>query len=1009
MVAQSSVDSPSHPDQSTSPRLFFDLFAGHSAPLSAAAKTANIDHFYPFGIEFNHVCDILNDDQFETLLKLAHSGLIGAIWAAPPCRLYSALRKHDGGPPPLRSKDFLNGLPSLSPSQLNQVAESREIHRRADILCIAVFQQGGFAAKEQPLNSLAWKEPSHQQFASQCSCHFVATPACKWGLDIFKTWAIAATSDRISTLAGHCTHFDHMDFRGKRLPDGSFVSSITAEYPSAFASAIIETLRPWTSQSSIINFDIDQWRNLLAKKPITRGPHITDGAGDSSSANWTIPSSDDHFQTLRQRWIKRILQAKFHHRFVAASKQHSADPFITEEELAPFLQDIQDSFPAVSCDMSILPHQPFRLHLLHSLLLLAEDPDSNIALLLQQGIPSGAFSQIEPAGIWAPNTKLLVDFPDLQICEENWSSANQDPSITSLLIQNELNNGFIEEIPDLQSAEARWPLGIALGKLGVVHADNRDPRLVLDSTICGMNGRCFIPEKQRLPNIRHISWFLSSCPPLQDEWQGASIDIKAAHKRMLIREDERGSLLFRFQGRLFAYRSAHFGAKTSAWHWGRVSAALLRLLHRVLYFRHAAWVYVDDFFFLFPSGTASIQFTLSIILLQVIGAPLSWKKLEYDSSIEWNGWSIQPALMTAQLPKFKHDKISALIDALLDNPCRKNLEKIIGILLWATSLVHHVRFLLTSLYRDLYSIPATNYSIPPTQWEYFLRLLNDSATITVSNSLHLPLEAKVVEFRHSPITAKDQLPIDLPIDRHIWVRIRDPNCEKRKLSSLSKDTLQWSKKSLLPLLSSIPLHRATSVTVTAAADAFADETEMGIGGWVSFGSTFWFSHKWTNVDLKIFLPVPKPLQRYITSWEALAQLCIILMVHSKCTYRPGIINIQSGSDNTGAEANINHGFSTTDVLADIIKLVSTKQIQYNMMLNVHHVPGEKNTTADDLSRGRLSAFDENMRVLFTLNDLFDAAPFPRYINPQVQWDLDIHPLAKFCCCVFCFFWGGPFC
>ena len=277
-------------------------------------------------------------------------------------------------------------------------------------------------------------------------------------------------------------------------------------------------------------------------------------------------------QTLRQRWIKRILQSKFHHRFVEASKMHSAEPFITEEELAPFLQDIRDSFPSVSIDVSILPHQPFRLHLLHTLLLLAEDPDSNIALLLQQGIPSGAFSQIQPAGIWAPNTKPLADFPDLQICEDNWSSANQDPSITAMLIQNEINNGFIEEIPDLQSAEARWPLGIALGKLGVVHADNRDPRLVLDSTICGMNGRCFTPEKQRLPNIRHISWFLSSCPPLQDEWQGASIDIKAAHKRMLIREDERGSLLFRFQGRLFAYRSAHFGAKTSAWHWGRVSA-----------------------------------------------------------------------------------------------------------------------------------------------------------------------------------------------------------------------------------------------------------------------------------------------------------------------------------------------------------------------------------------------------------------------------------------------------
>ena len=257
----------------------------------------------------------------------------------------------------------------------------------------------------------------------------------------------------------------------------------------------------------------------------------------------------------------------------------------------------------------------------------------------------------------------------------------------------------------------------------------------------------------------------------------------------------------------------------------------------------------------------------------------------------------------------------------------------------------------------------------------------------------------MVEFRHSPITAKDQLPTDLPIDRHVWVRIRDPNCDKRKLSSLSKDTLQWSKKSLMPLLSSIPLNRATSLTVNAAADAFADENEMGIGGWISIDSSiFWFSQKWNKVDLEKFLPISKCLQRYITSWEALAQLCIILMVHSKCTYRPGIINIQSGSDNTGAEANVNHGFSTTEILSDIIKLVSIKQIQFNTLLNVHHIPGEKNIKADDLSRGRLSTFPESMRVLFQLGDIFDATPFPRYINPQVQWDLDIHPLAKLCYC-----------
>ena len=162
-------------------RLFLDLFAGHSAPLSCAAKTLNMDHFSPFDIEFNATCDILNDDLFENLLKLAHSGLVGAVWSAPPCRFYSTLRKNDGGPPPLRSKEFLDGFPSLSNYQKCQVRDSKEIHRRSDLICIAVFQQGGFAGKEQPLNSIAWKEPSSRQFVEQCSCYFVATPACKMG------------------------------------------------------------------------------------------------------------------------------------------------------------------------------------------------------------------------------------------------------------------------------------------------------------------------------------------------------------------------------------------------------------------------------------------------------------------------------------------------------------------------------------------------------------------------------------------------------------------------------------------------------------------------------------------------------------------------------------------------------------------------------------------------------------------------------------------------------------
>lgn len=167
----------------------------------------------------------------------------------------------------------MNGLPDISPQQLLQVQESQEIHRRSSLLCTAVFQLGGFVGKEQPLNSLAWQEPFHQQFLQQCSCYVIATPACQWGLDWFKTWAIAATSERIQPLPGTCSHQQHFNFRGKSLPDGTFISSLSAEYPSALASAIIDIIKPWVSQTTTFNFDMALWKSRSVNTLFIRPSH----------------------------------------------------------------------------------------------------------------------------------------------------------------------------------------------------------------------------------------------------------------------------------------------------------------------------------------------------------------------------------------------------------------------------------------------------------------------------------------------------------------------------------------------------------------------------------------------------------------------------------------------------------------------------------------------------------------------------------------------------------------
>ena len=195
------------------------------------------------------------------------------------------------------------GAQRNSPSP-NSRPTLQEIHRRSSILCTAVFQQGG----SEPINSLAWQEPLHQQFLKQCSCYLVATPACKWWLGWFKTWAITATSDKIQFLAGQCSHENHFNFRGKRLPDGTFISSLSAEYPSTLAAAIlVDIITPWVSQSSIFNQSLSTWRSLVAQHPFLQPPPAAPTAPETPA----LPSG----QYLKQTTFLKKSENDGHHGF----------------------------------------------------------------------------------------------------------------------------------------------------------------------------------------------------------------------------------------------------------------------------------------------------------------------------------------------------------------------------------------------------------------------------------------------------------------------------------------------------------------------------------------------------------------------------------------------------------------------------------------------------------------------------------------------------------------------
>ena len=89
-------------------------------------------------------------------------------------------------------------------------------------------------------------------------------------------------------------------------------------------------------------------------------------------------------------------------------------------------------------------------------------------------------------------------------------------------------------------------------QINIVHSEGRKPRLVVDSSICGTNACCMIPEKCSLPTLQTIQAGF----PLRNRHEPLaawSLDVKSAHKSIRVRDSEQGLLGIRVRPKLYFY------------------------------------------------------------------------------------------------------------------------------------------------------------------------------------------------------------------------------------------------------------------------------------------------------------------------------------------------------------------------------------------------------------------------------------------------------------------------
>ena len=378
----------------TTSRIFLDVCCGVNRPLSMAVLAKQMV-VLSFDILCNAECDILDDVQFERLLRICASGSVAYCASSPPCKEYSRLKLRPGGPPALRTPSQLDGRPGLTAEESMSLQTSHLMLSRCVLCSYLTYDSGGHSHLEQPSSAMSWQEPVVQSYIHHCKCFCTVMSACGYGLDIEKSWMFCSTLEAVSDMAHVCEHprNSHQPVAGVRTASGAYLSKYTAEYPSKLASTLAEKVLTLLSPGPM-DLDLTSAERLLPVKTLHSPPFARqDGGGNASSGDWSSPPKGavDVFKTLRTNWMHLIMQNRLDIQLVTSLQQQSNAPPFSTQQLAPFTNFLVEFLESqgYGVNWDIPADQPMHLHILHSLQKILDDPDVALFPYLLDGVPTG--------------------------------------------------------------------------------------------------------------------------------------------------------------------------------------------------------------------------------------------------------------------------------------------------------------------------------------------------------------------------------------------------------------------------------------------------------------------------------------------------------------------------------------------------------------------------------------------------------------------------------------------
>ena len=198
---------------------FLEIFAGQ-AGITEAVQLMGVPALPPVDVVVSDLvseaADVLDLAVWETIMAIIAARLVFLLHCGTPCNTFTAARKDDGGPPPLRSRDAPLGLPGLSWQNQALVFMGNLFLIRTCEACTLVFNLGGNFTIENPLLSLMWATTMMDQLVHDTRALAVDFDQCAFGAPSKKPTRLLCSAEHFEVLQVLCPggHV-HESLRGK--------------------------------------------------------------------------------------------------------------------------------------------------------------------------------------------------------------------------------------------------------------------------------------------------------------------------------------------------------------------------------------------------------------------------------------------------------------------------------------------------------------------------------------------------------------------------------------------------------------------------------------------------------------------------------------------------------------------------------------------------------------------------------------------------------------------------